>query len=694
MTVIRPAPAALLGPTLGAILLFAACAPPDAGRPNRAAEGYLAIVAAEDARPVDGPELESLIRATGYADARLRRTAVRALGRLENPALAGTITHHLDDADPSVRTEAANALAQAFHRVDGTPALDALLASAGSEQDEEVLGVIARSLGRLRLTGEDQAAVVDALLDMSADGRQAVMEGVVLGLEALVRRSGERALGDRATGRLVNLLRYRSSDEQTAARVRMLALSTLRQAGALTVQYVEAALRDTYPGVRRAAASSIRLVQPAMRAELARRALADASMGVSVEAITQIAGEPRTALTCRWLISGAEQSAAQPVQVVALDALAQPCPDSPAQRQVLLDVASGLGSATDMDWLAPSRALLSLARIAPELVDALLPAFLDHGNAFVRSYGARAAALTGRTDALRALAGDPSPNVRADAIQLLAEDGTDSIDEVLIGQLSTDDAQLLMTASRLLEGSRLGFPAAAAALAAFERISVARRETSRDARRALLTRVEELGNAALADRLTPFLSDFDAQVAADVARILQGWSGGGRRQPDPQALPRAALPGPEELAELERSTVILHMQRGDSIVIEPLPYLALTNAYRFVRLASDGYFDGLTFHRWAPNFVIQGGSPGANEYSGDGPYTRDEVGLLPHWRGTVGLSTRGHDTGDGQIFINLVDNVRLDHDYTIYGVVVEGMDVVDRVVEGDVILRAEVRTGG
>src|SRR5690606_695050 len=150
------------------------------------------------------------------------------------------------------------------------------------------------------------------------------------------------------------------------------------------------------------------------------------------------------------------------------------------------------------------------------------------------------------------------------------------------------------------------------------------------------------------------------------------------------------LPTTGELAALERTLVVLHMERGDTITIEPLPLVAPTNAHRFVRLARAGWLDGLTFHRWAPNFVIQGGSPGANEYAGDGPYTRDEIGS-PHWRGTVGLSTRGPDTGDGQIFVNLVDNVRLDGDYTVFGRVVGGMETVDAVLEGDVILRAEVR---
>jgi cyclophilin family peptidyl-prolyl cis-trans isomerase len=160
----------------------------------------------------------------------------------------------------------------------------------------------------------------------------------------------------------------------------------------------------------------------------------------------------------------------------------------------------------------------------------------------------------------------------------------------------------------------------------------------------------------------------------------------------PVPLPREPLPTPAELAQLSRTTVALHMRGDGPIVLRLMSDLAPRNAWRFVRLAREGYFDGLTFHRWEPNFVVQGGSPGANEYAGDGPYTRDEVGAS-HWRGTVGLSTRGRDTGDGQFFINLVDNVRLDHDYTVFATVSEGMDVVDRLLEGAVIERVEVRGG-
>jgi cyclophilin family peptidyl-prolyl cis-trans isomerase len=111
---------------------------------------------------------------------------------------------------------------------------------------------------------------------------------------------------------------------------------------------------------------------------------------------------------------------------------------------------------------------------------------------------------------------------------------------------------------------------------------------------------------------------------------------------------------------------------------------------RVVQLARAGHYTGRTFHRVVPTFVIQGGSPGANEYMGDGPYLRDEVGPAVHARGTLGISTRGRDTGDAQLFVNLVENPRLDFQYTVFGKVVKGMEVVDRVLEGDRMERVEV----
>jgi cyclophilin family peptidyl-prolyl cis-trans isomerase len=110
----------------------------------------------------------------------------------------------------------------------------------------------------------------------------------------------------------------------------------------------------------------------------------------------------------------------------------------------------------------------------------------------------------------------------------------------------------------------------------------------------------------------------------------------------------------------------------------------------FVQLAEKGYYNGLTMHRIVPNFIVQGGSPGANEYMGIGDFMRDELGLASNVRGTLGLSTRGRDTGDAQFYINLVDNFRLDHNYTVFAQISGGIENIDEIKEGDAIESIEI----
>jgi cyclophilin family peptidyl-prolyl cis-trans isomerase len=69
---------------------------------------------------------------------------------------------------------------------------------------------------------------------------------------------------------------------------------------------------------------------------------------------------------------------------------------------------------------------------------------------------------------------------------------------------------------------------------------------------------------------------------------------------------------------------------------------------------------------------------------------RDELGFARNARGSMGISTRGRDTGDAQIYFNSADNFRLDRDYTVFASILEGMSVMDRVEEGDVIDRVEI----
>jgi cyclophilin family peptidyl-prolyl cis-trans isomerase len=139
------------------------------------------------------------------------------------------------------------------------------------------------------------------------------------------------------------------------------------------------------------------------------------------------------------------------------------------------------------------------------------------------------------------------------------------------------------------------------------------------------------------------------------------------------------------------SQAVIELESG-AVTLSLLKDVAPVTIARFTELVRRGYYNGLTFHRVVPNFVVQGGSPGANEYMGASRYMRDEVGPQGvHVRGTVGISTRGGDTGDGQIFIDLVDVPRLDRDYTVFAYVTSGMEFVDRILEGAKIVSVSVR---
>ena len=524
------------------------------------------------------------------------------------------------------------------------------------------------------------------------------------------------------------------------ARVRRLALATLTAAQRAGADTIEAALFDPDVEVRRLAVVAVeRLDDAPLQARLALAGLEDEAPAVRYEAL-RVYGRRLLASTGCDPILAALDDGDPHVGLLAIDLLAGGCDDPAAggeQRELaarltaIAESLPGLAEAPDpaatptnpeempgltpasrgenpgaaaTGWQHGAHALVALAALDPAAATPLLPRFAGHPIWQVRMYTARAAQSAAATDLLAALAGDPHANVAEAALRGLEATIGEGADPAAIAALQRDDYQLLITAAGALEGGRSigagapegsgptgaaatqgsGSAAVPALLAALDRISAAQRQTSRDARRALLERIGELGGPADAERLRPYLNDFDPRIAAQAAEVLVAWTGE-PQQADPRPLPPQPLPSVAELRELAGARASIRMQGGGEIEIELFPFEAPTNVARFARQAREGYFEGLTFHRVVPNFVIQGGSPGANEYMGDGPYTRDELTARSHLRGTVGISTRGRDTGDSQLFVNLVDNVRLDHNYTIIGAVTSGIDVIDTILEGATI---------
>jgi cyclophilin family peptidyl-prolyl cis-trans isomerase len=103
----------------------------------------------------------------------------------------------------------------------------------------------------------------------------------------------------------------------------------------------------------------------------------------------------------------------------------------------------------------------------------------------------------------------------------------------------------------------------------------------------------------------------------------------------------------------------------------------------FLRLARSGYFVNQEWPRVVANFVVQGGDPRGDTSGGPGYAIRDEINRHRYLRGTLGMALSGPDTGGSQWFITHSPQPHLDGGYTVFGRVVSGMDVVDRVAVGD-----------
>lgn len=132
----------------------------------------------------------------------------------------------------------------------------------------------------------------------------------------------------------------------------------------------------------------------------------------------------------------------------------------------------------------------------------------------------------------------------------------------------------------------------------------------------------------------------------------------------------------------------IHTQRG-VMKIEFFEKDAPKTVENFENLASKGFYDGLTFHRVVPNFVIQGGDPKGNGTGGPGYYIDCELDgdNQYHDRGVLSMAHAGRNTGGSQFFIchNRENTQHLDRNHTVFGKVYEGLDVIDKIRDGDVM---------
>lgn len=142
-----------------------------------------------------------------------------------------------------------------------------------------------------------------------------------------------------------------------------------------------------------------------------------------------------------------------------------------------------------------------------------------------------------------------------------------------------------------------------------------------------------------------------------------------------------------EIEKMTKRKAVIHTKFGD-ITLRFFPDIAPNHVNNFMELAEKGFYDGTTFHRVVPKFVIQGGDPNSKSpnrakhgLGGPGYNLKAEFNKKPHKRGILSMARSADpDSAGSQFFICVADAPFLDGKYTVFGEVVKGMEVVDKIV--------------
>ena len=157
-------------------------------------------------------------------------------------------------------------------------------------------------------------------------------------------------------------------------------------------------------------------------------------------------------------------------------------------------------------------------------------------------------------------------------------------------------------------------------------------------------------------------------------------------KPAPAPPPPVTLVAPAAVAADPANRFNIELSSGGTVVVQLRPDVAPNHVYRIQTLASQGFYNGLTFHRVIPGFMAQGGDPKGTGAGGSSlPNVNAEFSSLPHMRGVMAMARTQDDLngGNSQFFIMLSAGMSLDHQYTIFGRVISGMQFVDGIAPGE-----------
>jgi len=643
------------------------------------------ILQLEDQRQLRGNGGD-LIALLTDREARVRRRSALAIGRVKlAEAIPALTTVMQSDADAEVRQMAAFAMGL-IGDASAAPALIAAL----TDPDPLIQGRAAEALGLIghKAAAPQVSAMVAAqinanvLAGLNADDmgypKSPAIEAVRLGAYAMVRLAAYDGLAaalldsgghPRSRWWPIAFAFQRINDPRAVP----VLLELFTGEGQLTRAFAAKGLGASKD--RRAAGPMVAAAEDAAQ-----------PLAVRVQAVRAIAllNDARGGAVMKRLITSPKID--QNLQLEAITALAQL--RDPTSVELLIDLISA-------EW--PSVRAAALNALSKIDVDTFISAIsgLDADPHWsVRAAKARTLGELSKDRAqapLTAMLADTDQRVIPAVLDALAKIGAPNAADEFIARLKSDDPIVRGAAARGLATIK----AANAVPALIAAIKTAQGDGLYAARTAALDALTALDPAAAKTALTAALTDRDWAVrmrAADDLHKLDAAADVSSMRPAPaqtvaelNALDTFVAPpfSPQAYIDTSKGTIQFELAVLD----------APRTVANFISLVRKNYFRGVQLHRVVPDFVVQDGDPRGDGEGGPGYTIRDEINQRPYLRGTVGMALEWADTGGSQFFITHSPQPHLDGRYTVFGQVVSGMDVVDRLQQWDTIDRIRVWDG-
>jgi cyclophilin family peptidyl-prolyl cis-trans isomerase/HEAT repeat protein len=643
------------------------------------------------ARPLDTaaappPRTHDLVALLDDGEGRIRRRAALAIGRVGLVDGIPALVRRLSDSEPEVRQIAAFALG-----LIGDKRAQAPLVAALNDPVPIVKGAAAEALGLIGdasaapAIAQMAAAFMDAgalnpLPDDTVDAaRDTPASAVRLAMYALVRLNAYDALA----GVMLD------AGGQPKVRWWPLAYALQRLGDRRALPALLTLLQDTHLYTRAFAAKGLgAMAQPAAAAAL-RPLVSAPEEAVAIEAIRSLARLKDGGAAAAILAVVREPNAPPLRRLEAVTALG------------LIGAAGASVTATDalVDLLGDRNASIraaavrSLAELDGEGFMPILSGLDADSEWRVRASLASVLAILPRDlglPRLRLMLSDEEPRVIPSVLAAIAKLHPQDAADIMLDRLTHADPVVRAAAAQAI--GELKPPRGAAALVAAYDRGVA--DDSYVARTAALSALAAYGAADATPVLVRALGDKDWAVRRRAATLLASIDPGrdvaqqirpvpvGTRTYDGRALVNPPV-STEAVIETDRGTFRVEL----AVLDAPL------TVENFVTLARRGFFNGLPIHRVVPNFVIQGGDPRGDGEGGPGYTIRDELTQRPFLRGTVGMALDWADTGGSQFFVTHSPQPHLDARYTVFGRVLSGMDVVDRIEPWDRIRQVTIWDG-